>query len=100
MLNNEIGLRISYFRNQKGISARELSLTIGKCDNYINKLENHNFNISANILLYILSALEVEPEEFFATNYKTFKRDNELYNLIASMPTDKKENLIQFIKKS
>ena len=48
----------------------------------------------------ILSALEVEPEEFFAPKYKTFKRDNELYNLITSMPADKKEHLIQFIKKS
>lgn len=100
MDKKEIALRLSYFRNEKNLSARELSLMVGKSENYINKLENNNFNLPVNVLFDILSALEVEPEEFFAHNFKTYKRDNELYNLISAMPSDKKENLIQFIKKS
>lgn len=100
MDKKEVTLRISFFRNRKGLTARELSLTIGKSESYINRLEARPFNIPVTTMLDILSALEVEPEEFFAANYKTFKRDNELYNLIAAMPNDKKENLIQFIKKS
>ncbi len=100
MDKKEVVLRISFFRNKKGLTARELSLMIGKSESYINRLEAQPFNIPITTMFDILSALEVEPEEFFAPNYKTYKRDNELYELISSMPADKKENLIQFIKKS
>ncbi len=97
---NEIINRITYFRNLKGLSARELSLMIGKGKNYINGLEAKPFNLPISVFEDIISALEVSESEFFAPNYRTYDRDNELYQLITSLSKDRKDNLIQFIKKS
>ena len=70
--------RIGYFRNKKNLSARELSLLIGKHGGYINKLESKDFNLPTSVLLKILETLNVSCEEFFAENFMTYKTDKEL----------------------
>lgn len=57
--------RISYFRLQKNMSARELSQRVGKHDTYINKLESYDFNLPTSVLLEIIEALEISVEDFF-----------------------------------
>lgn len=96
---NEIINRISYFRNQKKLSARELSLLIGKSEPYINKLEAKDFNLPTNVLLDILAALEISTAEFFADNYKTYEIDKQLFDLISSLDNERKLSLINLIKK-
>lgn len=91
--------RIGYFRNKANLSARELSLRIGKHDGYINKLESNDFNLPTSMLLEILSALNVSPEEFFAENYTDYKQNKEIMQLLNKMPLDKKANLIAFLNK-
>lgn len=91
--------RIGYFRNKKNLSARELSLRIGKNDTYINILESRVINLPTSVLLEIIEALEISPEEFFSSNYTTYKLDNELSQLLKTLPTSKKESLMDFIKK-
>ena len=95
---NDITQRIKFFRDKKKLSSRELSGRIGKHPGYINKLELTDFNPSTKITLDIISALEVEEEEFFAKNYKTYYIDKELYNAIIKLPEDKKKNLSDFLK--
>lgn len=94
---SDIVLRIHYFREKQNISARKLSLLIGKNSNYINKLECLDFNLTITTLYEIISALNVSEEEFFAKNYRSFKEDDELYKLIKQMPTNTKNSLINFI---
>ncbi len=95
---NEIIQRIGYFRNKANLSARELSLRIEKHEGYINKLESKDFNLPTNMLLKIINALNITPAEFFADNYISYKNDKEILDLLKSMPNDKKENLLLFIK--
>lgn len=99
MKTRDIIDRIAFFRTQKNLSARELSLRIDKHEGYINKLESLDFNLPTSVLLEIIEALEISPEEFFADNYQTFKKDEELLSLIKSLPQSKKDSLITFIKK-
>ena len=80
------------------MSARELSLMIGKHEAYINKLECYAFNLSTNVLLEILDALQVSPQQFFADNYRDYKKDDELYQIIKKLPADKKDGLINLLK--
>lgn len=94
----EIIKRINYFRNRKNMSARALSDAIDKSENYINRLENVGINLPITVLLEIINALEISPEEFFSRNFRTYRNDNELYNLIKDMPEDKKQSLTNFIK--
>lgn len=94
----DIILRIGYFRNELKLSARELSLRIGKHEGYINKLESNDFNLPTKILLEIIKALEITEEQFFSSNYMNYKQDNELYEIVKKLPKDKKESLINIIK--
>ena len=91
--------RIGYFRNKANLSARELSLRLGKHDGYINKLESKDFNLPTSMLLEILEALEITPAEFFADDYANYKNDKEILDLLKTMSKDKRENLLSFIKK-
>ncbi len=74
--------RIGYFRNQKELSARELSLRIGKSDTYINQIESRNFNVSLPVLLDIIEALEISCAEFFSDNYTNYKQDKEILDIL------------------
>lgn len=96
---DEVIKRIIYFRNKKGYSARELSLMIGKNEAYINKLECLDFNLPTTVLLEIIEAFEISEEEFFSKNYQNYSVDNELAELLKSLPKDKKQHIIEFIKK-
>ena len=95
---NEVIQRIGYFRNKINLSARELSLRIGKHEGYINKLESKDFNLPTQMLLVIIEALEITPAEFFADDYIDYKQNYELLHIIDSLKSDKKEHLINFIK--
>ncbi len=94
----EVVERIGFFRNKLNLSARELSLRIGKHEGYINKLESKDFNLPTYMLLKIIDALEITPAIFFADNFASYKEDNELTILIKNLPTDKKKNIIEFIR--
>ncbi|MCI8612664.1 MAG: helix-turn-helix transcriptional regulator [Clostridia bacterium] len=59
--------RIGYFRNQKNLSARELSLRLGKSPTYINQIKSRNFNLSLPALLDIIDVLEISCAEFLRT---------------------------------
>ena len=41
-----IKYRIASLRNQKGVSARDMSLSIGQNENYINRIETGIMNIT------------------------------------------------------
>ena len=95
----EVIQRIGYFRNKANLSARELSLRLGKHDGYINKLESKDFNLPTSMLLEILEALEITPVEFFADDYTNYKNDKEILDLLKTMSKEKRDNLLLFIKK-
>ncbi len=99
MKSNEIVQRISYYRSKFNISARELSLMIGKNEGYINKLESNDFNLTINTLLNILDALGVTAEEFFADDYSLFNENKYILQLLNELPPNKKANIIEFLKK-
>ena len=57
--------RLSKLRMEKGISARDMSLSIGQNAGYINSLENKNGFPSMQVFFYICEYLGVSPSEFF-----------------------------------
>ena len=59
-------LRLSKLRAQKGVSARDMSLSIGQNQNYINNIENGKSLPSMTAFFYICEYLEITPSEFFA----------------------------------
>ena len=57
--------RIVKLRMQKGVSARDMSLSLGQNPNYINRIENKRALTSLQGLFYICEYLGVTPSEFF-----------------------------------
>lgn len=95
---NTLLQRIGYFRNKMNLSARELSLRIGKSDTYINQVENKNFRISLPVLFEIIDALEVSCAEFFSDNYKSFQQDKEILNVLRSLSPERKNSFLDLMK--
>lgn len=97
---NDIINRISYFRNEENLSARELSLSIDKNGAYINHLESGNFNIYVSILLEILEALEITSEEFFFDDFRNYKQDKEILDLLKKLSPEVKDAHLLLMKNS
>ncbi len=57
--------RLAKLRTQKGVSARDMSLTLGQANNYINNIENKKSLLSMQAFFYICDFLGVTPQEIF-----------------------------------
>ena len=57
--------RITQLRLQKDVSARDMSLSLGQNDSYINRIENQKALPSLSGLFYICEYFGITPQEFF-----------------------------------
>lgn len=95
----EILSRIGYVRNEANLSAREVSLRMGMSPQYVAQLESGRIVLTVEKLLQILEICNFSVERFFSPNISDYNIDNELKFLIESLPTDKKKNIVEFLKK-
>ena len=65
MEKEKVGLRLATLRTKKNVSAREMSLSIGQNENYINHIETSGALPSLSGLFYICDYLGITPSEFF-----------------------------------
>lgn len=70
--------RLYQLRMLQGVSAREMSLSIGQSQNYINQIENRNSLPSMSAFFYICEYLSVHPKDFFNNQLE----DPTLYKLL------------------
>ena len=62
---NFISERIAKLRTAKNISARDMSLSLGQSQSYINNIENKKALPSMQMFLYICEYLDISPKDFF-----------------------------------
>ena len=78
--------RLAKLRAAKGVSARDMSLSIGQSANYINKIENRKAFPSMTAFFYICDYLDISPHEFFDENSYCFPEQlKELINGLKSL---------------
>lgn len=65
MYEDVFSRRLSELREAKKVSAREMSLSIGQNESYINRIENGKAFPSMQGFFYICEYLGITPEEFF-----------------------------------
>ena len=65
MYEEFFSLRLAELRMQKGVSARDMSLSIGQSENYINKIENRKSLPYMHAFFCICEYLGVTPAQFF-----------------------------------
>ena len=63
--------RLTQLRTQKGVSARDMSLSLGQSESYINKIENGKSLPSMEVFFYICEYFGVHPKDFFSPEYGT-----------------------------
>lgn len=64
MEEKDFSLRLSKLRVKKGVSARDMSLSIGQNPGYINNLETGKSMPSLSGIFYICEYLGITPSEF------------------------------------
>ena len=95
----DILTRIGYARNCANLSAREVSLRMGMSPQYVAQLESGRIVLTVEKLLQILEICNFSIERFFSPDIDDYVIDKELKELIEKLPTNKKKNIIEFIKK-
>lgn len=90
--------RLIQLRTEKGVSAREMSLAIGQCDNYINAIENKKNLPSMTGFFYICEYLEISPQEFFEFEKKNPYRLDEISSYLKYLTPEQLDYLTAFFK--
>jgi transcriptional regulator with XRE-family HTH domain len=65
MFDEDFSRRLSQLREGKGVSARDMSLSIGQNAGYINSIENGKALPSMAVFLSMCDYLGLSPSEFF-----------------------------------
>lgn len=61
----DFSLRLAQLREKKGVSARDMSLSMGQNPGYINNIESGKSMPSLTGIFYICDYLGITPSEFF-----------------------------------
>lgn len=94
MDNKEIIIRIKQIRDQANLSARELSLRLGKNDCYINKIESSQFVPPIDMLLQIIECCNSTPEEFFHRDLLAYQKDRTLLDYFSKLTPQQKDAIL------
>ena len=95
---NFISDRIAKLRAEKIISARDMSLSLGQSQSYINNIENKKALPSMQMFLYICEFLGVEPKDFFEEDVASPSALNEAVAAFKSLSSKQLELLVTLAK--
>lgn len=90
--------RIMELRTVKGVSAREMSLSLGQAVGYINNIENSNNLPSMAMFFEICEYLEVSPQEFFDYSDSKIQRRSLLLRFFDTLPAEEQNALVLLAK--
>lgn len=86
--------RLVQLRQNKGVSARDMSLSIGQSAGYINNIENGINYPSMTVFFYICDYLGVTPREFFDTEIPNPTKCQELLSAAKRLNNEQLDLLI------
>lgn len=80
--------RLTQLRMNKGVSARDMSLSIGQSPNYIIGIEGGKNYPSMETFFYICDYFGITPKEFFDMESTNPSKATELIEIIKSLPNE------------
>lgn len=99
MYSEDFSARLTQLRIKKGVSARDMSLSLGQNPDYINNIENGKALPSMSLFFYICEYFNIEPKEFFDDSTKDPKEFAEVINNLKQLD-EKQFSSISYIIKS
>ena len=93
-----IAQRLARLRTQMGVSARDMSLSMGQADNYINSIENGRSLPSIQGFFYICEYLKISPKEFFDEGNTNPVLLNEVIEQLRPLNDKALESILAFVR--
>ena len=90
--------RLAELRLSKGVSARDMSLSLGQSAGYINNIENGINLPSMTVFFYICDYLEISPKDFFDVDSNNPTKAHKLLDLCNGLSDSQLDNLISLVK--
>lgn len=91
--SEEFGLRLAKLRENKGVSARQMSLEIGQNKNYISSIEAGRNFPQMKHFFDICQYLNITPQLFFQTSENASIEQNEFFQILHSLSPQKFHHL-------
>ena len=102
MTEKDFSLRLAKLREEKGVSARDMSLSIGQSSSYnpgyINNIESGKSMPSLSGIFYICEYLGISPKDFFDIDAASPSKASELYSIAKGLSNEQLDNLIALAK--
>lgn len=98
MYEDDFPLRLAQLRNKKGVSARDMSLSIGQNHAYINNIESGKALPSMAIFFYICEYLNITPAEFFDLDSKNPEKLQSLIEDLKKLNDKQLESIAEIVK--
>lgn len=86
--------RLVQLRMNKGVSARDMSLSIGQSQSYINNIENGVNYPSMGTFFYLCDYLGVTPKEFFDLDAANPAKEQKLLEAARNLSDEHLDHLI------
>lgn len=90
--------RLVKLRMNKGVSARDMSLSLGQSEGYINNIENGVNFPSMTVFFYICDYFGITPKEFFDIDSSDPVKSKDLLEATKNLTSEQLEHLIAIAK--
>ncbi len=90
--------RLVQLRMERNISARDMSVSLGHCESYINKIENKKSLPSLPIFFDICHFLNIHPSDFFSNDIQDTLLSKEYVKEFNSLNEEQKEHVLSIIR--
>ncbi|WP_322181570.1 helix-turn-helix domain-containing protein [Neglectibacter caecimuris] len=98
MTEKDFSLRLARLRNEKGVSARDMSLSMGQNPGYINNIESGKSMPSLAGIFYICEYLGITPRDFFDEESGNPSKAKELFEIAKTLSNEQLDSLISLAK--
>lgn len=98
MYEKYLAERIAKLRTLKNVSARDMSLSIGQNENYINQIENGKMLPSIQAFFYICEYFKISPKEFFDDGIRNPPQIQAIIKDLSTLNEKQIENVHEIIK--
>jgi transcriptional regulator with XRE-family HTH domain len=90
--------RLTQLRIQKGVSARDMSLSIGQNPGYINDIETGKALPSMAAFFFICEYLNITPQEFFDIDSKQPEQLRSMINNLKKLDERQLQNIAAIVE--
>ena len=98
MQTEEFIARLTELRIKHGVSARDMSLSIGQNSSYINNIENGKALPSMTVFFYICEYFNISPKDFFSYDNPNPEKINQIENDLNLLTDDQLNIVLTLVK--